>query len=115
MDKLEQYIRDNTFERPTLVLDVGKVEQNYKQLKTGLGDAHIHYAVKANPQKEILETLVRLGSRFDAASMGEIMLCLNAGARPEHISFGNTIKRVQDIQFAYQAGIRLYAADAEKN
>ena len=114
MDKLEQYIRDNTFERPTLVLDVGKVEQNYKMLKTGLGDAHIHYAVKANPQKEILETLVRLGSRFDAASMGEIMLCLNAGARPEHISFGNTIKRVQDIQFAYQAGIRLYAADAEE-
>jgi ornithine decarboxylase len=80
LNKIEQYIRLNTFSRPTLVLDVDQVEENYKQLKKGLGSAHIHYAVKANPQKEILERLVHLGSRFDAASMGEIVLCIDAGA-----------------------------------
>ena len=112
MDNIIQYIKDNDFDRPTLVLDVDRVEQNYNRLKQGLGDAHIHYAVKANPQQEILERLVSLGSRFDAASMGEIMLCIGAGARPEHISFGNTVKRVEDIKYAYMCGIRLFAADA---
>jgi ornithine decarboxylase len=112
LNKIEQYIRQNTFSRPTLVLDVEQVEENYKKLKKGLGSAHIHYAVKANPQKEILERLVHLGSRFDAASMGEIVLCIDAGAKPDHISFGNTVKRVEDIKYAYMCGIRLFAVDS---
>lgn len=112
MDKLEEYIRANVFDYPTLVLDVEKVEENYKKLKSGLGNAHIHYAVKANPQKEIMERLVSLGCRFDAASAGEIKICLDAGAKPEHISFGNTIKRPADIVYAYSQGIRLFAVDS---
>lgn len=112
MNKLETFIRQTAFSRPTLVLDVDQVEENYKKLKKGLGTAHIHYAVKANPQKEILERLVYLGSRFDAASMGEIILCIDAGAKPEHISFGNTVKRVEDIKYAYMCGIRLFSVDS---
>jgi len=114
MDRIEQYIRRNKFERPTLVLDVYEVEDNYYSLKRGMPDSHIHYAVKANPHPAILKRLVELGSRFDAASMGEIQMCLDAGARPDHISFGNTIKRPQDIAWAYEQGIRLFSADAEE-
>ncbi len=114
MDKLEDYIRANVFDYPTLVLDVEKVEENYKKLKSGLGNAHIHYAVKANPQKEIINRLNELGCRFDAASAEEIRICLNAGAQPEHISFGNTVKRPADLEYAYAQGIKLYAADAEE-
>lgn len=114
MDKLEDYIRSNVFDYPTLVLDVEKVEENYKKLKSGLGNAHIHYAVKANPQKEIINKLVKLGCRFDAASAEEIRICLYAGAKPEHISFGNTVKRPADLEYAYAQGIKLYAADAEE-
>ena len=40
----------------------------------------IYYAVKANPAAPILERLVGLGSRFDAASFEEIEACLAAGA-----------------------------------
>jgi ornithine decarboxylase len=70
--------------------------------------------VKANPQREIIERLVDLGSGFDAASRAEIELCLSLGARPENISFGNTVKKVRDIEFAYHAGVTLFAADAEE-
>ena len=114
MNRLLNYAKAHNFERPTLLLDVDKVEENYKKLTKGMPTAHVHYAVKANPQKEILERLVSLGSRFDAASMGEIVMCINAGAAPEHISFGNTVKRVQDIQYAYATGIRLFAVDADE-
>jgi ornithine decarboxylase len=85
-----------------------------RALKAGLGRADIHYAVKANPAREIIERLVNLGSHFDAASRGEIELCLSLGARPETISFGNTVKRASDIAFAHAAGITLFAADAEE-
>lgn len=114
MNKLETYIRENTFERPTLVLDIEQVEKNYRALNRGMPKAHIHYAVKSNPHPKILKRLVKLGCRFDAASQGEIKMCLDAGSKPEHISFGNTIKRVQDITWAYEQGIKLYAADAEE-
>ena len=112
--RLEAFAAAQEFGRPTLVLDVDVVEANYRALKAGLGHADIHYAVKANPARAILERLVELGSHFDAASRGEIELCLSLGARPETISFGNTVKRPSDIAFAHNAGITLFAADAEE-
>ncbi len=112
--KLDGYIAEHEFDRPTLVVDVDRVEAQFHALKKGLGHADIHYAVKANPALEILARLVALGSHFDAASRGEIEFCLSQGARPDTISFGNTIKRPSDIVWAYGAGIRLFAADAEE-
>ena len=112
-DYLMDEIRTRRFERPTLALSREAVRYQYRALSSGLGRAHIHYAVKANPQREVLETLVSEGSRFDAASRGEIELCLSLGAKPEHISFGNTIKRATDIAFAHSVGIKLFAVDAE--
>ncbi|MGR3592560.1 MAG: type III PLP-dependent enzyme [Limimaricola soesokkakensis] len=113
-NRLEAFAASAEFDRPTLVIDVDRVETQYDALKAGLGRADIHYAVKANPHPAIIERLVHLGSHFDAASRGEIELCLSQGARPEHVSFGNTIKRVSDIAFAYGAGIRMFAVDAEE-
>ncbi|MEP3334196.1 type III PLP-dependent enzyme [Sedimentitalea sp.] len=112
--RIESFLKTTRFERPTLVLDIEAVARQYRALKTGLGRAHIHYAVKANPQREIIETLVNLGSGFDAASRAEIELCLSQGADPDHISFGNTVKRASDIAFAHHAGVSLFAADAEE-
>ena len=112
--RAEAYARAHSFERPTLVLDVDRVAQQYQALKTGLGRAHIHYAVKANPQPEILRRLVDLGSGFDAASRHEIQICLDAGAAPAHISFGNTVKKPADIAFAHSVGVDVFAADASE-
>jgi ornithine decarboxylase len=111
--RVESYIRSHSFDRPTLVLDPAAVARHYKALSAGLGRAHIHYAVKANPAPEIIETLALLGSGFDAASRAEIELCLSQGADPDKISFGNTVKKSSDIAFAHHAGITLFAADAE--
>src|SRR6056297_2796054 len=112
--RVEDFIRGSSFERPTLVLGTDAVVAQYGALKAGLGRADIHYAVKANPAREIIACLIANGSHFDAASRGEIELCLSLGARPETISFGNTVKRASDIAFAHAAGITLFAADAEE-
>jgi len=113
-DRLEAFCEAADFDRPTLVIDADRVAAQYHALKAGLGHAHIHYAVKANPHRAVIERLVQLGSHFDAASRGEIELCLSLGARPHQISYGNTVKRVADIAYAHRAGITLFAADAEE-
>ncbi|PWK60866.1 type III PLP-dependent enzyme [Roseicyclus mahoneyensis] len=110
--RIADFIAAHEFDRPTLVIDIDSVEAQFHALNAGLGDATIHYAVKANPADAIIDRLVDLGSHFDAASRGEIELCLSHGAHPEAISFGNTVKRAADIAFAHRAGITLYAADA---
>ena len=114
VSRAEAYILSHSFDRPTLVVDREAVARQFAALAQGLGRARIHYAVKANPAPALLETLVRAGSNFDAASRGEIEMCLAAGARPDQISFGNTIKRPADIAWAQSIGITHFAADAEE-
>ncbi|UWQ18008.1 type III PLP-dependent enzyme [Jannaschia sp. M317] len=112
--RVESYISAHDFAHPTLVIDVDAVERQFHALSAGLGRAHIHYAVKANPHPAIIERLVNLGSGFDAASRGEIELVLGQGADVDHVSFGNTIKKASDIRFAHNAGVTLFAVDAEE-
>jgi ornithine decarboxylase len=38
---------------------------------------------------------------------------LNLDVTPERISFGNTIKKAQHIDYAYEKGVRLFASDCE--
>ena len=78
-----------------------------------LPDSRVFYAVKANPAPELLSLLVSLGSCFDTASVAEIEMALAAGAAPERISFGNTIKKERDIARAYALGVRLFAVDCK--
>ena len=113
-NRLDAFIAANDFDAPTLVVDVERVAAQFAALQAGLGRASIHYAVKANPAPEVIARLVALGSHFDAASKGEIALCLAQGATPSQISFGNTIKRPADIAWAAAQGITLFAADAEE-
>lgn len=110
--RIDAFVQAREFDSPTLVVDRNLVSAQYCALKSGLGRARIHYAVKANPAAEIIATLVQEGAHFDAASRGEIELCLAQGARAEQISFGNTIKRARDIAYAHRVGITLFAADA---
>src|SRR5882757_1450959 len=103
--KIARFLAQHQPATPCLVLDVDRVEANFRALKDALPLARIYYAVKANPAHQVLERLVRLCSHFDAASIEEVSACLEAGARPETISFGNTIKKVAAIRRAHQAGV----------
>ena len=99
-------------EGPCLVVDLDVVRQNYESFRRTLPETSIYYAVKANPAPEILGLLAELGSSFDTASVAEIEMVLAAGATPERISYGNTIKKERDIARAFELGVRLYAVDS---
>jgi ornithine decarboxylase len=112
--KVARYLSDHQPATPCLVLDVDRVEQNFRTLREALPLARVYYAVKANPAPQILERLVQLGSSFDAASAEEIASCLEAGADAGRISFGNTIKKVSAIRMAHERGVDLFAFDSDE-
>jgi ornithine decarboxylase len=98
-------------EGPVLVVDLDVVRTNYQNFAKALPDTRVFYAVKANPAPEVLALLAKLGSCFDTASIPEIEMALEAGATPDRISYGNTIKKERDIARAYALGVKLYAVD----
>lgn len=110
--KIARFLDEVRPATPCVVVDLDVVRDNYLALRHWLPLAQVFYAVKANPAPEIVRMLVGMDSCFDVASRGEIELCLEAGASPESISFGNTIKKKSDIAFAYDKGVRLYAFDS---
>jgi ornithine decarboxylase len=112
--KIARYLADHNPATPCLVLDIDQVEENFRAIRDALPLARIYYAVKANPAAPILERLVGLNSAFDAASFEEIEMCLDAGAAPGSISYGNTIKKVSAIQRAFAAGVGMFAFDSEE-
>jgi ornithine decarboxylase len=112
--KIARFLAEQQPATPCLVLDVDRVEANFRTLQRVLPLARIYYAVKANPARPVLERLARLGSSFDAASWEEVAECLAAGARPEAVSFGNTIKKSSAIRAAYARGVRLFAFDSRE-
>lgn len=110
--KVARYLAANQPATPCLVLDVDRVEENFRRLSAAMPLARIYYAVKANPALPVLERLTGLGAFFDAASWPEIEMCLAAGADAAAISYGNTIKKERDIAAAFAAGVRMFAFDS---
>lgn len=96
---------------PILVIDKEQVSKKFLHLRKQLSPIQIYYAVKANPDTRLLKVLASLGSCFDVASRPEIERCLALGIAPERLSFGHTLKKREDIQFAFNNGIDLFAFD----
>ena len=112
-DRIQEFLRTRREDGPCMVLDLDVVRENYNSFAKALPDTRVFYAVKANPDTQVLALLARLGSCFDTASVVEIEQALAAGASPDRISFGNTIKKERDIARAYEYGVRLFAVDCE--
>ena len=110
--KIARFLIDHQPATPCLVLDVDRVEANFRRISAGLPLARVYYAVKANPARPILDRLVALGSSFDAAGIEEVEMCLAAGAPASRISFGNTIKKSSAITRAFAAGVDMFAFDS---
>src|SRR3954464_11452452 len=114
-DRIQEFLRnrreDGLDTEPCLVVDLDIVRDNYTTFAKALPDSRVFYAVKANPSPEVLSLLASLGSSFDTATVAEIEMAMAAGATPDRISYGNTIKKERDIARAYTLGIRLFAVD----
>lgn len=97
---------------PHLDLDLATVRCAYRTMRNALPGVELCYAVKANPHPDVLALLVAEGASFDLASVGELDLCLLAGARPEGLTWGNPVKKASDVRAARAAGVTRFTSDA---
>jgi diaminopimelate decarboxylase len=67
----------------------------------------IHYAVKANPYRPIIELMRELTDGFDIASGGELDMVLAAGQDPARLSFAGPGKRDEELALAIAHGVTL--------
>lgn len=111
--RIEKHLASTPLNGARLVMDMNVVKQAYLNLTQALPKSQVFYAIKANPEAPILKLLADLGSSFDCASVVEIQQALAAGATPERISYGSTMKKQRDIATSYALGVRIFSFDCD--
>ena len=71
------------------------------------------YAVKANSNLGVLNTLARLGSGFDIVSGGELARVLQAGGDPRRVVFSGVGKTRDEMAFALAHGVTHFNVESE--
>jgi ornithine decarboxylase len=99
-------------EEDTIYLyDISKLKNLYTNWIQHLSYITPYYAVKCNPDIEILKCLSECGANFDCASPSEIRAVLELGVSPDRIIYANPCKRLQDIRYAYDNGVTITTFD----
>jgi len=93
---------------PLFVYSADLIRRRVAALRAAMPDRlKIHYAVKANPYRPILELMRDLTDGFDIASGGELDLVLAAGQDPMRTSFAGPGKRDEELALAIAHGATL--------
>jgi diaminopimelate decarboxylase len=74
----------------------------------------IYFAVKANPNLEIIRLMGELYDGFDVASAGEAKRVIQAGIFPDRISFAGPGKSVSELQYAIDQQIGGLSIESEQ-
>ena len=100
---------------PLYIYSKSQIEFNWNLFKKSFGD-HQHlicYAVKANSNIAVLNTLAKLGSGFDIVSLGELERVIAAGGNPSKCVYSGVAKNEYSIQKALEYGIYCFNVESE--
>jgi len=75
--------------------------------------AKVHYALKANTNLAVVQTLARLGAGADVVSEGELRRALQAGIAADDIIFSGVGKTAAEMSFALKSGIHQFNVESE--
>lgn len=97
---------------PHLLMDLDAVASAYRRLQAALPGVSIHYAMKCNPDRQVLATLGDLGCRFEIASAPELDLLRDLGFNAADQLYSNPVKPLRHIALAHAAGLTRFAVDS---
>lgn len=98
---------------PLFIISKSKLLEQVNKFKTLIPRVTPYYAVKANPQLEILKIFTQAGLGFDVASKNEIESITDLGVEPGRMIFANTNKYPEVLRYAHKKGINLMTFDSE--
>ena len=91
---------------PFYLYDSEMIKEKYSKLRNNIPKKmEIFYAIKANPNKNIVSLLAGLGAGCDVASVGELKIALKSGIKPDKISFAGPGKAEEELKFAIEKNI----------
>ncbi|EKO5124997.1 diaminopimelate decarboxylase [Vibrio fluvialis] len=100
---------------PLYVYSRATLERHWHAFDKSVGD-HPHlvcYAVKANSNLGVLNTLARLGSGFDIVSAGELERVVAAGGNPAKVVFSGVGKTAAEMKRALELNIKCFNVESE--
>ncbi len=100
---------------PLYIYDKRIILQKCQVLREALPDnLKIYYALKANPNHEIIQLMAGLYDGFDVASAGETERVIQAGITPDRISFAGPGKTVSELRYAIKQQIGGLSIESEQ-
>ncbi|KAF3771046.1 hypothetical protein M406DRAFT_35130 [Cryphonectria parasitica EP155] len=93
------------------VADLGEVYRQHMRWKLNLPRVKPFYAVKCNPDPQLLRLLASLGTGFDCASKTEIEQVLQMGVSPERIIYAQPCKTNSYVRYVANQGVRQMTFD----
>ena len=100
---------------PLYVYSRATLERHWNAFDSSVGE-HPHlvcYAVKANSNLGVLNTLARLGSGFDIVSGGELERVVAAGGDPAKVVFSGVGKTADEMKRALELNIKCFNVESE--
>jgi len=100
---------------PLYVYSKSTITGHYTRLDAALTklDHLICFAVKANSNIAVLNTIAKLGGGFDIVSAGELYRVIKAGGDPAKCTFAGVGKTRDEIEYALKQGIYCFNAESE--
>jgi ornithine decarboxylase len=99
------------YQKPFLLVDSAIIRDKARRFLAAMPRVHPHYAVKANPHPQVLQTLIGEGVGFEIASTAELDLLLALNVPAEEVFYSNPIKSRADVEYAGRRGVAWYALD----
>lgn len=97
---------------PFYVVHLDNLEYQFERWMKLLPNVKPFYAIKSNPDRNILKVLREFGTGFDCASQKEIEEVLALGVSSKNIIFANPVKQVAHLEFAACVGVEVVTADS---
>jgi diaminopimelate decarboxylase len=101
------------FGTPLYVYSTAAIDERLQRLRRAFGqDAHVCYAVKANPNLTLLQRMHAGGAGFDLVSGGELARLAAAGLPASGAVFAGVAKQAWEIEAAVRAGILFFNVES---
>jgi ornithine decarboxylase len=107
-----QALRTLCYETPFFLFSRDLLAEKYGEFEKFFPGAHVHYAMKANAEPEVLRKLAEIGSGFEVASKHELELLEDLHVGPDRIIYGTSVKPAQHIPAFVNYGVDRFACDS---
>lgn len=110
--KVMTFLRTTELEPPYLLVDTSKVRQKVNSIGKNIRNSEVFYAVKANPDIEVLTLINSFGIGFEIASEGELRILAALGVAHDRIISSNPLKSFKFLRMAAEYGVSYFAVDS---